>query len=129
MICCWGCWGNVSDMTASSTARVRCERPGRYARSLASTFASTAHTEWDSGEGRGHLLFTWGHDAEVDMIAGDGILLLHLECAADELVQLEGMIGRGVVDLAQGSDPAEPVEVLWKRPGGQEGTRWTSGLD
>ncbi len=125
MTSCWGCWGNVTDMTASSTARVRCDRPGRYARSLASTFANTAHTEWDAEEGRGHLLFTWGHDAEVDMIAGDGILLLHLECAAAELDQLEGMIGRGIVDLAGDTD----VEVAWKRPGGQDGTRWATGLD
>lgn len=116
-------------MTASSTARVRCDRPERYARSLASAFANTAHTEWDAEEGRGHLLFTWGHDAEVDMIAGDGVLLLHLECAAAELDQMEGMIGRGVIDVADGAG----VEVAWKRPGGQDGTRWVAdtvdGLD
>lgn len=90
-----------------------------------STFAHTAHAEWDAEEGRGHLVFTWGHDAEVDMIAGDGVLLLHLECAAAELTQLEELIGRRIIDLA-GEDG---LEVAWKRPGGQDGTRWATGLD
>ena len=110
-------------MTASATARVRCDKPGRYARSLAARFAHAAHTDWDDDLGRGHLMFTWGHDAEVDMIAGDGILLLHLECAADDVNQLEAMVGTGVVELAEGFG-AESIEVEWKRAGGEPGTRW-----
>lgn len=109
-------------MTASSTARVRCDRPGRYARSLANRFAQTAHTEWDSEQGTGHMLFTWGLEGEVDMIAGDGVLLLHLVCPVAEIEQFEAMIGGSLVDIARGTG----LEVVWKRTGGQEGTRWTA---
>lgn len=109
-------------MTASSTARVRCDRPGRYARSLANRFAQTAHTEWDREQGTGHMLFTWGLEGEVDMIAGDGVLLLHLVGPAEEIEQFEAMIGGSLVDIARGTG----LEVVWKRTGGQEGTRWVA---
>ena len=112
-------------MTASSTARVRCDRPGRYARLLAGRFTHAAHTEWDSGSGRGHMLFTWGHEGEVTMIAGDGVLLLQLECPAEELDQFEAMIGGGLVEIARGTG----LEVVWKRTGGQDGTRWVADRD
>ncbi len=105
-------------MTTSSTTRVKCENPRRLAKALVTRFANTATAEWDKEEGRGHLLFTWGHDAEVDMIAADTVLLVHLECTVDDVVQLEGAIGRGIVELAEGA------EVIWKRAGGEEGTRW-----
>lgn len=112
-------------MTASSTARVRCDRPGRYARLLANRFANTAHTEWDGELGRGHMLFTWGYDGEVHMIAGDGVLLLQLECPAGEIEQFEAMIGGGLVEVARGTG----MEVAWKRTGGQEGTSWVAVRD
>lgn len=111
-------------MTVSSTARVSCDRPGRYARLLTKRFAHTANTEWDSEAGRGHMLFTWGHEGEVGMIAGDGVLLLQLECPAEEIDQFEAMIGGGLVEIAQGTG----MEVSWKRPGGREGTRWVAEL-
>ena len=109
-------------MATSSTTRIRCDRPQRLAKSLVSRFSSTARAEWDSEEGRGHLLFRWERDAEVDMIAADTVLLIHLECEDEDLVHLEETIGRGVVELAAGGD----VEVVWKRAGGEEGTRWAT---
>ena len=66
-------------------------------------------------------------DAEVDMIAGDGVLLLHLECSAEDVNQLEAMVGTGVVEVAEGFG-AESIEVQWKRPGGEPGTRWVGPL-
>ncbi|QGU04240.1 DUF2218 domain-containing protein [Corynebacterium comes] len=112
-------------MTASSTARVRCDRPGRYARLLVNRFAQTAHTDWDSEQGRAHLAFTREREGEVDLIAGDGVLLMQLECPAEELDQFEAMIGGGLVEIAAGTG----LQVLWKRSGGQEGTRWVADLD
>ncbi|GAB3702409.1 DUF2218 domain-containing protein [Corynebacterium nasicanis] len=94
-------------MTTSSTARVRCERPQRLATSLMSRFAAVAVTEWIAAEGRGHI--SWSSGAEVDMIAGDGVLLLHLECAAADVAQWEEAVARGFGDLG--------AEVEWKRAG------------
>lgn len=59
------------------------------------------------------------------MIAGDGVLLLQLECPAAELDQFEAMIGGGLVEIARGTG----LEVVWKRTGGQEGTRWVAAGD
>ena len=68
------------------------------------------------------MLFTWGLEGEVDMIAGDGVLLLHLVCPTAEIEQFEAMVGGSLVDIARGTG----LEVVWRRTGGQEGTRWAA---
>ncbi|MDO5512114.1 DUF2218 domain-containing protein [Corynebacterium sp.] len=94
-------------MTTSSTARVRCEKPRRLAKSLVSRFDEVATTEWWAEEGRGHVTFSSG--AVVDLIAGDGVLLVHLECAAADVAQWEESVGRRIADLDETAD--------WKRAG------------
>ena len=111
-------------MTASSTARVKCDRPGRYARQLASHFAQTQRASWDPEAGRGELTFT-DPEGTVDMIEGDGVLLIHLQCPPDSLDRLEELVG---AQLARsGCDDA--LEIVWKRPGGVEGSRWVATPD
>ncbi len=112
-------------MTASSTARVKTDRPGRYGRQLASHFSAKLQTTWDNESGRGHLTFSddaRGGVGEVDMVVGDGVLLLHLECEADALDHLERVVGVHLVRFGA----RDGLEVSWRRPGGVEGTRWTA---
>lgn len=110
-------------MTTSSTARVATARPGRYAKQLASHFSAKIDARWDAEEGRGHLSFTREDlRGEVDMIAGDGVLLLQLETAAENLDLLEEVVGKHLVRFATQDD----MVVAWKRPGGADGTVWRS---
>ncbi|RNE48484.1 DUF2218 domain-containing protein [Corynebacterium alimapuense] len=109
-------------MSASSTARIRCAEPGRYAKFLTERFARSARTEWNKQQGRGSLMFAWGKEVEVDMIAGDGVLLLHLECPVQQVEQLEAIIGIAVVEIGD----KEELHVQWRRAGGTDGTRWTA---
>lgn len=109
-------------MTASSTARVKTDRPGRYGKQLASHFSKKLQTSWDAEAGRGHLSFAGDLVGEVDMVVGDGVLLLHLECEADSLDTLERVVGVHLVRFGA----RDELEVAWRRPGGVEGTRWTT---
>lgn len=112
-------------MTTTSTARVVCVRPGRYAKQLASHFGGKIDTRWDSEEGRGYLAFG-GEDVsvtgEVEMIAGDGVLLLQLETDEENVDTLEDVVGRHLVRFGE----RDGLVVEWKRPGGVEGTRQES---
>lgn len=108
-------------MTTSSTARVATDRPGRYAKQLAGHFSAKIETRWDPEEGRGHLSFTRENlRGEVDMIAGDGVLLLQLETAEENLDRLEEVVGKHLVRFGSRDD----LVVEWKRPGGADGTVW-----
>lgn len=100
-------------MTTSSTSRVRSEKPQRLAKSLVSRFAEVATTEWIAEEGRGHV--TWASGAELDMIAGDGVLLIHLVCSAADVAQWEVAVSRGI--------GASGESVEWKRSGVAGGGR------
>ncbi|HZK32089.1 MAG TPA: DUF2218 domain-containing protein [Corynebacterium sp.] len=105
-------------MTTSSTARVICDRPGRYGKQLASHFAKKLETRWDSETGRGHLSFTGEAPGAVEMIAGDGVLLLQLETSSQYLDHLEAVIGRHLVRFGA----RDGLAVHWKRPGSAAGT-------
>lgn len=105
-------------MTTSSTARVSCDRPGRYGKQLASHFSQKLETRWDPEAGRGHLSFGGETPGEVEMIAGDGVLLLQLEAPRAHLEHLENVIGRHLVKFGH----RDELKVAWKRPGGVDGT-------
>lgn len=110
-------------MTISSTARVHTDRPGRYAKQLAGHFSRKIETRWDSDEGRGHLSFDREElRGEVDMIAGDGVLLLQLESAPESLDRLEAVVGKHLVRFAT----RDELIVEFKRPGGMVGSVWRS---
>lgn len=109
-------------MTASATSRIRSARPGRLAKALTARFANSARTEWDSEAERGSLIFASDNVGEVDMIVGDGVLLLHIESSPEHRDQLEAIVGTGVVDLGG----EENLVVQWKHPGGGDGSRWVA---
>ncbi|MGD7001699.1 DUF2218 domain-containing protein [Corynebacterium halotolerans] len=104
-------------MTISSTARVATDRPARYGKQLASHFSKKLATEWDAAEGRGHLTFTGDLPGEVGMIAGDKVLLLHLETAPEHLADLEAVVGRHLVRFGA----RDELSVTWRREGGEDG--------
>lgn len=107
-------------MTTSSTARVSTPRPARYAKQLASHMSRRLDTRWDGDEGRGHISFTGDAAGELEMIAGDGVLLLQLEGPQDQIAQLEEVVGRHLVRFGGRNE----LVVQWKRHGGVEGTVW-----
>lgn len=112
-------------MTTSTTARVSTARPGRYAKQLASHMSQKLDTRWDADEGRGHISFTGDVTGELEMIAGDGVLLLQLEAAKEQIERLEEVVGRHLVRFG-GRDE---LVVHWKRHGGVEGTVWRNEED
>lgn len=108
-------------MTTSSTARVSTSRPARYGKQLASHFARKAETRWDAEEGRGAVTFPeelgWG---ELELLAGDNVLLLQLETREERLDTLEEVVGTHLVRFGA----RDELVVQWKRQGGAEGTCW-----
>lgn len=106
-------------MTNSSTARVASDRPARYGKQLASHFSSKLETHWDAEDSRGRLIFSGELSGEVEMIAGDGVLLLQIETEQGNIEQLEKVVGSHLVRFGS----RDQLEVTWKRPGGVEGTR------
>lgn len=108
-------------MTITSTARVATDRPARYGKQLASHFSRNLETDWDAGEGRGHLTFGADTPGEVSMVAGDSVLLLHLETAEEHLAYLELVIARHLVRFGA----KDGLRVVWRRGGGVDGTIFT----
>ena len=107
-------------MTTSSTARVATDRPGRYGKQLASHFSRKLTTEWDSEEGRGHISFKGeveGRTGEIEMIAGDGVLLLQLEAPEEYIGTLEDIIGRHLVRFGA----KDNLRVAFRRGDGTDG--------
>lgn len=112
-------------MTTSSTARVATDRPGRYGKQLASHFSRKLTTEWDSEEDRGHISFKGeveGRTGEIEMIAGDGVLLLQLEAPEEYIGTLEDIIGRHLVRFGA----KDELVCAWTRPGGIAGSTHTN---
>lgn len=108
-------------MTTSSTARVATARPERFGKQLASHFSRKIEARWE--DGRGQITFPeesgWG---QVEMIAGDGVLLLQLEAKEERLDRLEEIIGSHLVRFGA----RDELIVEWKRQGAVEGTSWRS---
>lgn len=108
-------------MTIASTARVATDRPARYGKQLASHFSTKLATDWDAGDGRGHLTFSGDTPGEVSMIAGDKVLLLHLEADEAHVEHLEHVLARHLVRFGAKDD----LKVSWRREGGAEGITFT----
>lgn len=108
-------------MSIASTARVATSRPARYGKQLASHFAKKLATDWDGAEERGHLTFSEDTPGEVSMIAGDKVLLLHLEAAPEHVEYLEQVVARHLVRFGA----KDELAVTWRREGGVDGTTVT----
>lgn len=109
-------------MTVASTARVATDRAARYGKQLASHFSRKISTDWDVAEGRGHLNFAGELPGEVSMIAGDKVLLLHLEAEDAYVADLELVVARHLVRFGV----RDELEVSWRREGGTTGTVFTA---
>lgn len=100
----------------ASTASVATDRPGRYAKQLASHFGRKITTAWDEESGQGHLEFPAGR---ATLTAGDGVLLLALVGEdADVRDRLEGVIGRHLVRFGAKHE----LVCTWVRTDGTPGS-------
>ncbi len=104
----------MTDFT--SAAAVPTDRPGRYAKQLASHFGRKISTGWDEEAAEGFLEFPGGR---ATLAAGDGVLLLGLAAEdADARERLEGVVGRHLVRFG-GKDE---LVCAWNRTDDTQGT-------
>ncbi|MDO5535181.1 MAG: DUF2218 domain-containing protein [Propionibacteriaceae bacterium] len=104
----------MTDFT--STAAVATERPGRYAKQLASHFGRKIATGWDEETGEGFLEFPAGR---ATLAAGDGVLLLAVVAAdAEARDRLEGVVGRHLVRFGS----KDELVCAWTRTDGTAGS-------
>lgn len=97
-----------------SLAHVTTDRPGRYAKQLASHLGRRSQTTWDEDSGEGSLLFQNG--GRGSLTATEGALLLTLETESEHLDLLEGVVGSHLVRFGS------KLVVEWTRDGGAPGT-------
>ncbi|MGV0438484.1 DUF2218 domain-containing protein [Corynebacterium mastitidis] len=111
----------------SSTARVSTQRPSRYAKQLAEHFGRRITADWDAQAGRGSLIFDHPEHpvrGEVSLVAGEGVLLMHLECPTrEECEELERVVALHLVRCGA----RDELWVRWRRAGGAEGSTWGVG--
>ncbi len=116
-------------MIATSTARVSTDRPGRYGKQLTSHLGENLVTTWDQEAGRGSIIFR-GHGvdtedprfafegtASCDLMAGDGVLLIHIEAPDHVVERFENVVGGHLVRFGHN----EGLRVAFRRGDGTEG--------
>jgi 1-acyl-sn-glycerol-3-phosphate acyltransferase len=102
-------------MTATSTASVATDRPGRYAKQLVSHMSRKAQGTWNDDAGNGTIAFT---NADRTLAAADGALLLALQADPENLDRMEGVVGSHLVRFGT----RDELVVEWVRAGGAAGT-------
>jgi hypothetical protein len=96
-----------------STAAVRTDRPGRYAKQLVSHLSRRAEGEWSDETGTGEIRFTSG---TATLVAGEGVLDLRID--GDDLDRWEDVVGRHLVRFGT----RDELVVSWHRADGTHGT-------
>ncbi|MFP7366046.1 DUF2218 domain-containing protein [Corynebacterium callunae] len=116
-------------MIVSSTARVSLDRPGRYAKQLTSHLGEKLNTNWDGEANRGSIVLkgdgadaadeklAFDGTASCDLVAGDGVLLLHIEAPENLVERFESVIGRHLVGFGR----SIAMRVAFRRGDGSEG--------
>ncbi len=116
-------------MIVTSTARVSTDRPGRYGKQLTSHLSEKLTTSWDSDAGRGSIIlkgrgvdygderFAFDGFASCDLVAGDGVLLLHIEAPGELADRFESVIGSHLVRFGA----KDHLRVAFRRGDGTEG--------
>lgn len=116
-------------MIVTSTARVSTDRPGRYGKQLTSHLGEKLTTTWDADAGRGSIIlkghgvdaaderFAFDGCASCDLVAGDGVLLLHIEAPGDLADRLESMVGSHLVRFGA----KDSLRVAFRRGDATEG--------
>lgn len=110
----------------TSTARVRTDRPGRYAKQLASHFGRKISTNWDPDADRGNLTFPAPEGTDLpptscDLIASDGILMMSIEGEAETVERLERVVAVHLIRFGA----KDELEVEWTRSGGAGSAHYT----
>lgn len=104
----------MTDLT--STAAVATDRPGRYAKQLASHFRKKIPTTWEDESGEGFLDFPGGR---ATLAAGDGVLFVALVCEdAEARDRLESVVGRHLVRFGA----KDELVCTWERTDGTTGS-------
>jgi uncharacterized protein len=99
-----------------STASVATDRPGRYAKQLASHLSRRITTSWDDDTGRGWVELD---DGRADLVAADNTLELRIETAGD-VARFEDVLGRHLVRFGK----KDELIVQWTRDDGTPGTSY-----
>ena len=103
--------------TTTSTAQVSTDRPGRYAKQLVSHLSRRVEGTWSDDDGRGSLEFPAGRGY---LVAVDGVLDLRVEAPAENIAQLEDVVGRHLVRFGK----RDELVVAWQRSDGSAGGRF-----
>lgn len=116
-------------MIVTSTARVSTDRPGRYGKQLTSHLSEKLTTSWDADSGRGSIIlkgqgtdatderFAFDGCASCDLVAGDGVLLLHIEAPGELADRFETVIGSHLVRFGA----KDNLRVVFRRGDGSDG--------
>ena len=111
--------------TATSSATVVTDRPGRYGKQLAAHLGRRVSSSWDDETGAGEITFPFGR---AQLNAQDGALLLFVAGSpnaepdlqgAPGLDRLEDVVGRHLVRFGT----KDELVVQWQRSDGTAGTR------
>lgn len=115
-------------MIETSTARVITDRPSRFAKQLTSHLGEKLSTTWDPEAQRGSIVllgkgedhederFAFEGSATCDLVAGDGVLLLHIESPIELIERFESVIGRHLVSFSK-----EEMKIAFRRGDGSDG--------
>lgn len=116
-------------MIVTSTARVSTDRPGRYGKQLTSHLSEKLTTTWDAESGRGSIIlkghgqdaaderFAFDGCASCDLVAGDGVLLMHIEAPSELADRFETVIGSHLIRFGV----KDNLRVVFRRGDGTDG--------
>lgn len=117
-------------MIVSSTARVATERPARYGKQLTSHLGEKLATTWDAESSRGSIVlkgqgdgaedprFAFDGSASCDLVAGDGVLLIHIEAPSELVERLEQIVGRHLLRFGHN----DGLSIAFRRNDGASGS-------
>ena len=98
-----------------SEARVTTDRPQRYAKQLAAHLGRKVESSWDEEAGLGSVTFSMG---TATLTAEPGVLLLAVEGEAENLGNLESVVGRHLVRFGT----KDELVAEWHRDNGEPGS-------
>ncbi len=98
-----------------SEAHVKTDRPQRYAKQLAAHLGRKVESNWDEETGLGSVVFSMG---TATLTAEPGVLHLAVEGEAENLGNLEGVVGRHLVRFGA----KDELVAEWHRDNGEPGS-------
>ncbi|HEY8302368.1 MAG TPA: DUF2218 domain-containing protein [Jatrophihabitans sp.] len=107
---------------STSSASVATDRPGRYAKQLASHLSRRTETGWDETAGRGWVTLGTGR---AELVAADGSLDLSIEADEADLARFEDVLGRHLVRFGT----KDELIVQWTRGDGTPGSTYRHDPD